>query len=113
VSLGLTGTKCFLNGVQGVLGRIRGFLRDIRHFERRLVVTPDCCGPNRHLARAAPRARELSEPAGAKSASYRRRAILSAWHYERNRAEQDFFIIVNFLLTMAFSHPNRRGYSAH
>src|SRR5450830_218105 len=49
---------------------------------------------------------------GHNHALYRRPAILSAWHCERSRDGKDFFIIVNFLLTMTF--PARaRGYSAH
>ena len=41
-------------------------------------------------------------------------AILSAWHYERNREIKDFFIIVNLLLTMTFAAPEcRRITAAH
>jgi hypothetical protein len=37
---------------------------------------------------------------GHNHALYRRPAILSAWHCERNRDGTDFFIIVNFLLAL-------------
>jgi hypothetical protein len=46
-------------------------------------------------------------------ALYRQQAILSAWHYERNRDGKDFFIIVNLLLTIAFPARAGAGYSAH
>src|SRR6185437_13514837 len=93
-AVGLTGAEGFLYGVQGVFGRIGGFPWDIRHFDRRLVVTPDTCSPKRRHFRAAPRARELSEPAKANMLYDAGRLILSAWHCERNRLDSDFFIIV-------------------
>ena len=74
-----------------------------RHYAGQLRPEPSTC------AGRATSAVTLRSRGCRKHRLYRRPDILSAWHCERNRAGKDFFIIVNFLLTMTFPAPPGAG----
>ena len=84
---GCANTERLLDGGERLFGCVFCFLWSIRHFGRRLVITPDCRrGPNRHDSggKSCHERGAVAPTTPQTSPIYRPTVILSPWQCERN-----------------------------